>query len=51
MDKMLAENIAGRAQAEGAAPIVFVSKEVKTFQVCVDYRKLGSIPKRDSYQI
>lgn len=51
IDKMLADNVIEPFQTEWPSPIVFAAREDDTLRICVDYRKLDAVTKRDSYQI
>lgn len=51
IDEMPDENIIEPARTEFVVFIVFVHKKDETFQIRVNYCKLNSVTKRDSYHI
>lgn len=51
IEMMRAKNVIEPAQIELVASIVLVPNKDETLQYCVDYRKLDSSRKRDSYAI
>ena len=52
IENMLAQNIIKRSNSPFASPILLVKKEdKKSYRFCVDYRKLNSITKKQTYYL
>ena len=51
IEKMLEDGVIRPSTSPWAAPIVLVKKKNGTLRLCVDYRKLNSITRKDSFPI
>ena len=51
VNKMLKSKVIEESDSPWAAPIVLVKKKDGTVRFCVDYRKLNSITRKDSYPL
>lgn len=51
INKMLEEDVIEECESAWAAPALLIPKKDGTFRFCVDYRKLNSITKSDSYPL
>jgi len=51
INKMLEEKIISPSESPWSAPVVIVKKKNGKFRLCVDYRRLNSITKRDQYPL
>ena len=49
VQRMLEAEVIAPSMSEWASPVILVPKPDKSLRFCVDYRKLNSITKRDSY--
>ena len=51
VEKLLKHGIIEESSSPWASPIVLVQKKDGSFRFCVDYRKLNSVTKKDSYPL
>src|SRR5882724_5756562 len=51
LDDMLSKGFIQSSQSPGGAPILFAKKKDDTLQLCVDFRNLNKITKKDCYHI
>ena len=51
INKMLEEKIISPSESPWSAPVVIVKKKNGKFRLCVDYRRLNSVTKRDQYPL
>lgn len=49
LDRMLDEGLAEPSQAEWASPVVMVRKTNGNYRLCIDYRRVNAISKKDAY--
>ena len=49
VQRMLDAEVIAPSLSEWASPVILVPKQDKSLRFCVDYRKLNSVTKRDSY--
>ena len=51
IDENLANNFIGRLKSPAGAPILFVKKKDGSLQICVDYRGLNKVTKKNRYPL
>ena len=51
INKMLKEGIISPSESPWSAPVIIIKKKNGKFWLCVDYRQLNSITKRDQYPL
>ena len=51
LDAMLADDIVETSQSGWSTPVVMIKKPDGTYRFCLDFRKLNSVTKKDTYPL
>lgn len=51
LDELLATNVVRRSDSPWASPVVPVEKKDGSFRLCVDYRRLNALTRKDAYPL
>ena len=49
IDEMLADSVISPSNSPWASPVTLAPKKDGTYQVCIDYRRINAVTKKDRY--